>query len=87
MLNCRSGRSREDETRENAETSAGCRNARRVVQVYTGVPPATVRDLVARIQLAWQQLPLRLIRRAINALPERMRLCEENGGIQVVTFD
>ena len=57
------------------------------LQVYRGQPPTNRDDLVARIRMVWERLPQDMIRRAIDAMPGRFRLCEDAGGDQIVRFD
>jgi hypothetical protein len=54
--------------------------------VYRGQPPANVAELEERIVRAWDRLPLDDIRRAIDAVPDLMLLCEEHRGDQIVGF-
>ncbi len=56
------------------------------LQVYRGVPPTTVQELEVRIQQAYNNLSQEMIQNAIDAVPARMRLCEQERGDSIVKW-
>jgi hypothetical protein len=56
------------------------------LQVYRGVPPTTAQQLEVRIWQAYDNLPQEMIQLAIDAVPARMRLCEQERGDSIVKW-